>query len=96
MTFVLDELQVWCGVSLMGGTQLMMTDDRMIRHLLPFGGSDMMLSVNEWVADEANPAHDVHEFISSHIVPLMAIDFGVIDLRFPRPIEYDSDGQEPR
>lgn len=40
----------------------------------------MMLRMDERITYEANIAHDIHKLIGSHVVPLVAVDFGVVNL----------------
>lgn len=40
----------------------------------------MMLCMDERITYEANVAHDIHKLIGSHVVPLVAVDFGVVNL----------------
>ena len=57
-----------------------MTDDGMMRHLLPFGRSNVVLCMDKWITDETDVAHNVHKLFGSHAVPFVAVDFRVVNL----------------
>lgn len=58
----------------------MVPDDLVAGYLLPFRRPDVMLRVDQWVADEANVRQDADEVGCWHRVPFVPVDFGVVDL----------------
>ncbi len=54
MSLVFNHLQIKARVALMCGPELMMPDDFFIRDLLPFRGADVVLGVDQRVANEAD------------------------------------------
>ena len=59
-----------------------MADDFAVGELLPLRGADVVLGVHERVADEADVKHDAYEVFGGHGVPVVAVDFCVVDLGF--------------
>ena len=80
MSFVLDNLEIKTGISLMCCPQLMMSNYLFLRNLLPFRRTDVMLSVHQRVTDEADMGHDADEIRGRHGVPLVSIHCSVIHL----------------
>jgi len=65
----------------MRGSQLMMANDFIVGDFLPFGGADVVLGMDEGVADEANVRHNADEIFRRHGIPFVTVDVCVIDLR---------------
>ena len=80
MSFTLDFLKIKCRISLMSRSELMMTNYFVVRDLLPFRSSDVMLRVDEWITDETDMAHDPNELVGGHGVPFVAVHLRVIHL----------------
>ena len=80
MPFVFHYFQVCIRVALMGGNELVMSNDLVFGDFLPFGSADVVLRVDKRVADETDVGHDRNEISSGHAVPFVTIHFGVIDL----------------
>jgi len=78
---VLDNVKVKVRIPLMCSSQLMVTNDLGAGNLLPLRGPYVMLGVNERVANKANVRQDTHEVRGRHRVPLVTVDFGVVDLK---------------
>lgn len=58
----------------------MMTYGFVVGDLAPFRGADVVLGVDERVADEADVGHDAHEFFGGHGGPDVPVYLGVVDL----------------
>ena len=84
VAFVLHRLVVQRRVALVRGAQLVVADGLVVGDLAPLGGADVVLGVDEGVADEADVGHDAHEFLGRHGRPDVAVDLGVVDLFFER------------
>lgn len=54
MSLVLDSLPIQSRIPLMRCSQLMVSNNFLIRYLEPFRGANVMLGVDKGVADEAN------------------------------------------
>ena len=78
--FALDCSKVIGGVSLMGGSELVMPDHFLTGEFLPFGRSNMVLSAHKGVPYESNCGHDSDEIVGRHGLPTMSVDIRVIDL----------------
>ena len=82
VALVLHRLQVQRRVALVGGAELVVADGLVVGDFAPFGGADVVLGVDERVADEADVGHDAHEFFRGHGGPDVAVYLGVVDLFF--------------
>lgn len=80
MPLVFHNPQVPRRIPLVRGPELMMANDFVLGDFLPFGGADMMLGVDEGIADEADVRHYADEVFGGHGVPLVAVYFCVVDL----------------
>lgn len=80
VSLVLHHVEVKVRIPLMCRSQLMVPDDLVAGYLLPFRRPDVMLRVDQWVADEANVRQDADEVRGWHRVPFVPVDFGVVDL----------------
>lgn len=82
VALVLHRLEVQRRVALVRGAQLVVADGLVVGDFAPLGGADVVLGVDEGVADEADVRHDAHEFLGRHGGPDVAVDLGVVDLFF--------------
>lgn len=78
--FALHCLQVERRVPLVRGAQLMMPDCFVVGNFRPLRRADMVLRVNEGVADEADVGHYADEFFGRHRGPDVPVYLGVVDL----------------
>lgn len=77
---VLDDVTLKVCIPLMCRSQLMMANHLVAGDLLPFRGPYVMLGVHKWVADEADVRQDTNKVGGRHRVPLVPVDFCVVDL----------------
>lgn len=78
--FAFHRLQIERRVPLVRGAQLVMADGFVVGDFRPLGRADVVLRVDEGVADEAHVGHDAHEFFGRHGGPDVSVDLGVVDL----------------
>lgn len=79
VALVLHRLEVEGRVALVGGAELVVADGFVVGDFAPFGGADVVLGVDEGVADEADVGHDAHEFFGWHRGPDVSVYLGVVD-----------------
>ena len=72
-------LQVRCSINLMGGAQLVVSDDLSVRDTLPAGGAEEMLGLDAGVAEEVVVGYHLEKVGGGHGFPAAFADFGVVD-----------------
>lgn len=78
--FVLHRLQIERRVALVRGAELVVADGFVVGDFAPLGRADVVLRVDEGVADEADVGHDADEFLRRHRGPDVPVHLGVVDL----------------
>ena len=58
----------------------MVADGFVVGDFRPLGRADVVLGVDEGVADEADVGHDAHELFGGHGGPDVPVHLGVVDL----------------
>lgn len=67
----------------------MISDDFPVGCFLPFRRSNMVLRVDEGIAQETWMAHDANKLFGWQVVPLVPIYLGIVNLMRDNGVSYD-------
>lgn len=79
MTLQLNSVQAGIRIHLMSCAQLVMSDDKRIRHFLPPIATQQMLCFDRGITQEAAIGDHLHVVFSGHGVPFLQADLGVVN-----------------